>query len=50
MRGNKKICICGGGSLGLVCAGVFLSKKFSVSILTEHPDNWHNNTCNPVCK
>lgn len=36
----KTICICGGGSLGIVCAGVFLSLGFKVNILTGHPSNW----------
>lgn len=38
--GIKSVCICGGGSLGLVCAGVFVSKGIEVSILTGHPENW----------
>lgn len=37
----RKICICGGGSLGLVCAGVFLSRGVDVNILTGHPEKWH---------
>lgn len=40
MKTIQNICICGGGSLGLVCAGVFLSKGVKVSILTGHPENW----------
>lgn len=36
----RHICICGGGSLGLVCAGVFLSKGIKVSILSGHPGLW----------
>lgn len=36
----KKVCICGGGSLGLVCAGVFARQGREVSILTGHPDRW----------
>ena len=36
----KTICICGGGSLGHVCAGVFVSKGYKVSILTGHPEKW----------
>ncbi|MDE7336016.1 MAG: NAD/NADP octopine/nopaline dehydrogenase family protein [Muribaculaceae bacterium] len=36
------ICICGGGSLGLVCAGVFASQGVKVNILTGHPENWNN--------
>lgn len=35
-----KICICGGGSLGTVCAGVFLSKGYKVNLLTGHPLEW----------
>lgn len=41
MKIEPTITICGGGSLGLVCAGVFLSKGFSVNILTGHPENWN---------
>lgn len=37
-----RICICGGGSLGIVCAGVFLSKGNSVNILSGHPEKWEN--------
>lgn len=37
---TKSVCICGGGSLGLVCAGVFLSKGIKVKVLTGHPDSW----------
>ena len=39
--GINTICICGGGSLGLVCAGVFLSRGVNVNILSGHPDSWH---------
>lgn len=35
-----RICICGGGSLGLVCAGVFLSQGLNVNILSGHPAQW----------
>lgn len=36
-----KICICGGGSLGHVCAGVLASQNVNeVSVLTGHPDKW----------
>lgn len=38
---HLKICICGGGSLGIVCAGVFLSQGIDVNILTGHPQNWN---------
>ncbi|MDE6443256.1 MAG: NAD/NADP octopine/nopaline dehydrogenase family protein [Muribaculaceae bacterium] len=38
---NPTICICGGGSLGLVCAGVFLSQGLTVNILTGHPEKWN---------
>lgn len=36
----KKICICGGGNLGLVCSGVLASRGYEVNILTGHPENW----------
>ncbi len=37
-----KICICGGGSLGHVCAGVLSScNDMEVSILSGHPGQWH---------
>ena len=37
------ICICGGGSLGHVCAGVLGSRKdVSVNILSGHPERWRN--------
>ena len=44
MRGrNLHICICGGGSLGHVCAGVLSSRPgISVSILSGHPDSWND--------
>ena len=35
------ICICGGGGLGHVIAGVAAHKGFNVSILTRHPDQWN---------
>lgn len=38
--GNIHICICGGGSLGHVCAAVIASKGGSVNILSGHPDKW----------
>lgn len=39
-----KICICGGGSLGHVCAGVLGSRpETSVNILTRHPERWARN-------
>lgn len=39
----KKVCICGGGSLGHVTAG-YLSAKGSaeVNILTGHPESWQH--------
>ncbi|MDE7386317.1 MAG: NAD/NADP octopine/nopaline dehydrogenase family protein [Muribaculaceae bacterium] len=40
MKRQPTICICGGGSLGLVCAGVFLSQGYAVNLLTGHPQNW----------
>ena len=36
-----KICICGGGSLGHVCAGVLSSYvDVELSILSSHPESW----------
>ena len=36
-----KICICGGGSLGHVCAGVMASQPgVELNILSGHPDDW----------
>lgn len=35
-----KICICGGGGLGHVCAGVFASQGHIVNILSGHPQQW----------
>lgn len=43
MTSSPVICICGGGSLGLVCASVFVSQGLQVNILTGHPDNWNRN-------
>ena len=38
-----KICICGGGSLGHVCAGVMASQEgIELNILSGHPDRWDN--------
>lgn len=38
-----KICICGGGSLGHVCAGVMASQEGAeLNILSGHPDFWGN--------
>lgn len=39
----KKICICGGGSLGHVVAGWLSAKKYAkVNILTGKPDKWQH--------
>ena len=35
-----KVCICGGGSLGHVCAAVMASQGAGVSILSGHPESW----------
>lgn len=35
------ICICGGGGLGHVIAGVAAHKDFNVSVLTRHPEQWN---------
>ena len=42
MDGNNiKVCICGGGSLGHVCAGVLASRPgVTVNILSGHPEKW----------
>lgn len=42
MENHKTICICGGGSLGTVIAGIAASKGYSVNILTGHPESWNN--------
>lgn len=42
MKKIKTITICGGGGLGIVCAGVFLSKGVKVNILTGHPGKWES--------
>lgn len=36
----KSLCICGGGNLGTVIAGVALSKGYKVNLLTGHPESW----------
>lgn len=36
------VCICGGGNLGQVCAGIIASGNFPTSILTGHPHQWSN--------
>lgn len=40
MKNINTICICGGGNLGIVCGGVFLSKDIKVNILTRKPHKW----------
>lgn len=35
-----KICICGGGNLGHVCAGFLANKGHKVTILTTKPERW----------
>ena len=35
------ICICGGGSLGTVIAGVLSSKGYKINLLTGHPESWN---------
>lgn len=35
-----KICICGGGNLGHVCAGFLANRGHQVSILTTKPEHW----------
>ena len=36
-----KICICGGGNLGHVCAGFLANRGHQVSILTTKPERWN---------
>ena len=39
----KKICICGGGSLGHVIAGWLSAKKYAiVNVLTGKPEKWQH--------
>lgn len=38
---NEHICICGGGNLGHVIAGLAAYKGYKVSILTRKPHLWH---------
>lgn len=41
-----KICICGGGSLGHVCAGVLSEQPgVEVGILSGHPQKWGSSIC-----
>ena len=35
-----RICICGGGNLGHVCAGFLANRGHEVSILTTKPERW----------
>lgn len=38
-----KVCICGGGSLGHVCAGVMASQSdVEINILSGHPERWQH--------
>lgn len=37
------ICICGGGNLGTVIAGVSAANGYCVNILTSHPSQWSEN-------
>jgi hypothetical protein len=37
-----KICICGGGNLGHVCAGFLANRGHQVSILTTKPERWND--------
>lgn len=37
-----KICICGGGNLGHVCAGFLANRGHQVSILTTRPELWNS--------
>ncbi len=44
------VCICGGGSLGHVIAGVMASKGAQVSILTRSPEKWSKELTIDNCK
>lgn len=37
-----RICICGGGNLGHVCAGFLANRGHQVSILTTKPERWNS--------
>ena len=37
-----KICICGGGNLGHVCAGFLANRGHQISILTTRPERWNS--------
>lgn len=46
-----KICICGGGALGHVCAGVLSTRpNTAVNILTRNPDRWSNHIVISDCR
>lgn len=46
-----KICICGGGSLGHVCAGVLASRQdVELNILSGHPERWHHSVTVTDCE
>lgn len=46
----SSVCICGGGSLGTVIAGVLSSKGMKVDLLTNHPANWsHSISVGDLC-
>lgn len=38
---SVNICICGGGGLGHVTAGIAAHNGFTVSVLTRHPQKWN---------
>ena len=40
MKKRPTICICGGGNLGTVIAGIAGAEGYSVNILTGHPEKW----------
>ena len=39
---NEHICICGGGNLGHVIAGLAAYKGYKVSVLTRKPELWNS--------
>lgn len=46
----KSICICGGGSLGTVCATLFSSMGITVNLLTGHSSDWNHYLIVEDCK
>lgn len=47
---SMNICICGGGGLGHVIAGIAAHNGLNVSVLTRHPDKWNKTMCVEDCQ